>query len=161
MFNEVILLLGSNLDEKSNVIKKAISLINEKYEINKISSEYKSEPWGFNSKNNFINVAVKLLCKDSAFELLKFVLKIEHDLGRTRNNSKNYSDRVIDIDIMLFGNELIETRNLVIPHCKLIERRFCLLPMVEIASNTLIPNTKLTLAQALAKCKDKGEVIQI
>jgi 2-amino-4-hydroxy-6-hydroxymethyldihydropteridine diphosphokinase len=161
MFNEVILLLGSNLDEKSNVIKKAISLIKERYEINKISSEYISEPWGFKSKNNFINVAVKLLCKDSAFELLKFVLKIERDLGRTRNTSKNYSDRIIDIDIMLFGNELIETSNLVIPHGKLVERRFCLLPMVEIASNTLIPDTKLTLAQALSKCKDKGEVIPI
>jgi len=161
MFNEVILLLGSNLDEKSNVIKKAISLIKERYEINKISSEYISEPWGFKSKNNFINVAVKLLCKDSAFELLKFVLKIERDLGRTRNTSKNYSDRIIDIDIMLFGNKLIETSNLVIPHGKLVERRFCLLPMVEIASNTLIPDTKLTLAQALSKCKDKGEVIPI
>ena len=159
MFNEVILLLGSNLDEKSNVIKKAISLIKKRYEINKISSEYISEPWGFKSNNNFINVAVKLLCKDSAFELLEFVLKIESDLGRTRNNSINYSDRIIDIDIMLFGNELIETSNLVIPHCKLLERRFCLLPMVEVASNTIIPNTKLTLAQALLKCEDKGEVM--
>jgi 7,8-dihydro-6-hydroxymethylpterin-pyrophosphokinase len=62
---------------------------------------------------------------------------------------------------MLFGNELIETSNLIIPHGKLVERRFCLLPMVEIASNTLIPDTKLTLAQALSKCKDKGEVIPI
>jgi 2-amino-4-hydroxy-6-hydroxymethyldihydropteridine diphosphokinase len=161
MFNEVILLLGSNLDEKSNVIKKAISLIKKRYEINKISSEYISEPWGFKSNNNFINVAVKLICKDSAFELLEFVLKIERDLGRTRNNSINYSDRIIDIDIMLFGNELIETSNLVIPHCKLLERRFCLLPMVEVASNTIIPNTKLTLAQALSQCEDQAEVIPI
>jgi len=161
MFNEVILLLGSNLDEKSNVIKKAISLIKKRYAIKKISSEYITEPWGFKSNNNFINVAVKLLCKDSAFELLEFVLKIERDLGRTRNASINYSDRIIDIDIMLFGNEIIETSNLVIPHCKLIERRFCLLPMVEIASNMIIPNIKLTLEQALSKCEDKGEVIQI
>jgi len=161
MFNEVILLLGSNLDEKSNVIKKAISLIKKRYAIKKISSEYITEPWGFKSNNNFINVAVKLLCKDSAFELLEFVLKIERDLGRTRNTSINYSDRIIDIDIMLFGNEIIETSNLVIPHCKLIERRFCLLPMVEIASNMIIPNIKLTLEQALSKCEDKGEVIQI
>ena len=161
MFNEVILLLGSNLDEKSNVIKKAISLIKKRYAINKISSEYITEPWGFKSNNNFINVAVKLLCKDSAFELLEFVLKIERDLGRTRNASINYSDRIIDIDIMLFGNEIIETSNLVIPHCKLIERRFCLLPMVEIASNMIIPDIKLTLAQALSKCEDKGEVLQI
>jgi len=161
MFNEVILVIGSNLDEKSNIIKKAISLIKKRYEINKISSEYISEPWGFKSKNNFINVAITLLCKDSANELLEFILKIERDLGRTRNSSKNYSDRIIDIDIMLYGNKLIETNNLIIPHTKLLERRFCLLPMVEISPNTIIPNTALTLSQALSKCKDKGGVLPI
>ena len=161
MFTEAILLLGSNLDEKSNIIKKAISLIKKKYEVNKISSEYSSEPWGFKSKNNFINVAIKLLCEDSANELLEYILKIESDLGRTRNASEKYSDRNIDIDIMLFGNALIETDTLVIPHSKLLERRFCLLPMVEIASYTIIPNTRLTLSQALSKCKDKGEVLPI
>ena len=146
MFTEAILLLGSNLDEKSNIINNAISLIKKKYKINKISSEYISEPWGFKSNNNFVNVAIKILCEDSANDLLNFILNVERELGRTRNSFKKYSDRNIDIDIMLFGNAQIETDNLIIPHSKLLDRKFCLLPMAEIASTTIIPNTRLTLS---------------
>jgi deoxyadenosine/deoxycytidine kinase len=93
--------------------------------------------------------------------LLEKTLTIENKLGRERTNSKGYSDRIIDIDILLFDDEIIFSKRVTIPHSKMLERSFVLIPLVEIAKNTIHPIQKKQLYHCLENCNDTSEIEKI
>lgn len=154
---KAILLLGSNLGDRQLLLQTAIQQIElEAGHIQSISSIYETAPWGTESQNGYLNQAVCIETNSSPFELLAMLQKIEIDLGRTRNI--RWEDRVIDIDILLYKNETINTPTLTIPHPEIQNRRFALVPVCEIASDWVHPILLSDMQTILAKCTDEGKI---
>jgi 2-amino-4-hydroxy-6-hydroxymethyldihydropteridine diphosphokinase len=154
---KAILLLGSNLGNRKLLLQTAIQQIElEAGQILSMSSIYETAPWGTESQNGYLNQAVCVQSRLTPFELLATLQKIEIDLGRTRNI--RWEDRVIDIDILLFENEIISTPTLTIPHPEMQNRRFALVPVCEIASDWIHPILLTVMNDILAKCKDEGRI---
>ena len=139
MANEAILILGSNLNNKEKHINDAIRLLSLEFKCKKRSSIYKSKAWGYESDNDFLNIALSIDCDIDPHALLSKVIEIENKLGRIRTSTARYSDRTIDIDIILYGDSHIDTPDLVIPHPRFHLRDFCLTPMSEIVPDKLVP----------------------
>jgi len=153
----VYLLLGSNQGDSQKTLNDAIESLKKLGFVNKISSIYKTAAWGFEGAD-FLNVCVGLQTSLSPQDLLIAILKIETQLGRKRDVSKTYQDRTIDIDILLFEDEVIDTDKLIVPHPKLLDRRFALVPLNEIAASTKHPIAGDTIASCLKRCSDEGAV---
>jgi len=132
--NITYLSLGTNLGDKLENIKTAIQLLAEKVgNLLAISSVYETEPVDFESKEKFLNAAVKIETELTPYELLKTTQRIELMMGRTNKTvGGKYSDRIIDIDILLFNNQKINTPELTIPHPRMKERAFVMQPLQEI-----------------------------
>ncbi|MDX9748104.1 MAG: 2-amino-4-hydroxy-6-hydroxymethyldihydropteridine diphosphokinase [Paludibacter sp.] len=126
--------LGSNLGDREQHLHKAIELIGEKAgRIVAVSSFYYSEPQGFVSENYFVNAALELDTQLSAHELLKALQEFESQLGRTSKSvGGNYSDRIIDLDILTYENVNMDTPELTLPHPRINERDFVLKPLREL-----------------------------
>lgn len=155
---EVYLLTGSNIEPRMSFLKKASEMLEKQVGIiNKQSAIYESEPWGFNADIPFLNQVIVVTTKWSPEELLKNILKIEQNLNRTRGAS-GYTSRTIDIDILYFGNRIFNANNLTIPHARMHERKFTLIPLAEIAGNFLHPVLRLSNRELLARSKDKVKV---
>ena len=136
----VYLGLGTNLGDKERNLNNAILKISQ--DIGKVicqSSFYASKPWGFESENDFLNAVILAETNMSPLELLAKTQEIELELGRTVKSTNGYADRVIDIDILLFDNEIIDIPELKIPHPLITERDFVYIPLLEIAPNLLHP----------------------
>lgn len=140
--------LGSNLgtDKVAN-LHQAVALINEQAgHILACSSFIESEPWGFQSTNTFVNVVVAIDTPHTPHELLRITQAIERSMGRTHKTvGTNYTDRIIDIDILLYGEEVIDDDVLTIPHPLIMQREFVYLPLFEIAPETEHILQRLTL----------------
>ncbi len=155
--------LGSNLGNQLDHLQKALYLIAQHIgRIAKVSSVYKTKSWGFES-DDFLNTCIKVSTHLSPEKLLDKVLKIENDLGRTRNESnpdsnRDYQARTIDIDVLLFDDEIIFYKDLKVPHPRMLERRFVLEPLAEITKRTKHPIAKETILSALQHCTDQTEV---
>lgn len=157
--NQVVLILGSNLDNRIELLSTACNMIfSEIGLVVKSSSIYESEPWGYESKNSFLNQVLHIETNDNPQETLDKCLLIESKLGRVRNAEGTYSDRSIDIDILLFEDLIISTTSLEIPHPRMHERRFCLEPLVEISPDWVIPTFQKTTSQVLAICPDNSKI---
>tara|TARA_B100000886_G_scaffold300781_1_gene229968 strand:- start:92 stop:577 length:486 start_codon:yes stop_codon:yes gene_type:complete len=157
--NVVYLLLGSNLGDFKDLFQQAIQMLELSVGvINSSSSLYKSPPWGFHHENNFINQALEVSTELTPVKILDACLSIEQKLGRVRANTDHYEARTIDIDILLFNKELVNYKNLIIPHLHLHNRRFALLPLTEIASNQIHPKFDKTISQLLYSCSDNSDV---
>jgi len=130
--------IGTNLGNKTKNLKQAINLLEERVgKCCKISSFYASKPFGFDSENDFLNAVVEVETCLLPFELLRETQKIEYEIGRTKKSANGiYQDRIIDIDILLYDNEIIDTPELKIPHPHIAERDFVLIPLKEIAPET-------------------------
>ena len=153
--------LGSNKGDKLSHLQYAINLIGEKIgHIIKVSSVYKTKSWGFNS-DDFFNVCLEVSTSLNPERLIETVLKLENKLGRERFESTKYQDRIIDIDILLFDDEIIFYNNLKVPHPKMLERKFVLVPLTEIAPNIIHPIEKKTILICLQNCNDSGEIEKI
>lgn len=128
----VFLGLGSNMGNRDENIRRAISLLsfNPNIEIEKISSIIETEPEGYINQNKFLNGVVKIRTGLSPYTLLREVLQIENVMGR-RRVFKN-GPRIIDIDILLYDEEIIDSSDLVIPHPRMWYREFVLKPLFEI-----------------------------
>ncbi len=150
--------LGSNQGNKLKNLQEAIYLIAEKIgPILKISSVYKTPSVGFVGED-FFNICIKLSTYLPPEKILSNSLEIEKKLGRIRTNSDGYSDRTIDLDILLFDDEIIFSHELIVPHPRMLDRKFVLVPLIEIASEVLHPVTKIHLGKCLDGCSDNTEI---
>ena len=153
--------LGSNQGRKLNNLQKAIYEIAESIgAIHKISSVYKTDSWGFKG-NDFYNICIAVSTYLPPEELLKNILNIETKLGRKREQNNKYTNRKIDIDILLFDDEIVFSKNIIIPHPRMLDRKFVLVPLAEIAGNTLHPIEKKTLNICLNNTIDTSEIHKI
>lgn len=153
----VYLSIGTNIGEKEKHLKDAIRKIN--MQIGTVVSQsafYVTEPWGFKSCNEFLNGALKVETKLTAEGVLEKTQDIEKEMGRTeKSNNGIYKDRIIDIDILLYGNKTVENEKLTIPHKLMLERMFVMEPLAEIAPNIIIPGMNVSVIDALEDLKQK------
>lgn len=132
--HKVYLSLGSNLGDRKYEIKRAVELIGERIgTVERVSSLYETEPWGFSSDNMFVNAAVCVSTQLTPRALLEATQAIERDMGRTAKSvNGQYHDRTIDIDILLYDNIKVDEPDLNIPHPLMNERDFVMKPLKEI-----------------------------
>lgn len=153
--------LGSNQGDKLKTLQEAIHLIAEKIgPILKISSIYKTAAMGFVGED-FFNISLKISTYLPPESLIKNILEIESSLGRVRDNTDKYSDRTIDIDILLFEDEIIFSQELIVPHPRMLDRKFVLIPLIEIASEVIHPVVKIHISKCLDSCADTTEINKI
>ncbi|MBI5392833.1 2-amino-4-hydroxy-6-hydroxymethyldihydropteridine diphosphokinase [Candidatus Woesearchaeota archaeon] len=126
----IYLALGSNVGNRKGNLLKAIELLREKIIVNKISSIYETKPVGYFNQRNFYNCALKARTVLSANQLLYFARIVEKKLKR-RKTIRN-GPRTIDVDILFYGNQRINRKNLVVPHPRIFERDFVVVPLLEI-----------------------------
>lgn len=156
--NVVFLGLGGNVGNTKEILSKARELIEtECGTIQLHSSVYETEAWGLQSLNTFLNQVLKLQTQLSYSELIQKLLAIEVKLGRIRVG-EGYEDRIIDIDILLFNTEIIETKALIVPHPRLHLRKFVLIPFCEIAASQVHPVLHQTMQELLSQSADTLEV---
>ncbi len=156
--NSIYLLLGSNINPRFEYLKKADKEISEGIGlIVRRSQIYESEALGFFADVLFLNQVLLVDSKYKASEVLEKISNIEYGLGRSRTAS-GYASRTIDIDILYFNDEIITTKDLIIPHPRLHERSFTLVPLNEIASDFINPQMKVTNKVLFDLCLDNSEV---
>jgi len=154
-----ILLMGGNTGDVRMVFEKAIEMMKKKgWIIQKASSVYSSVSWGYASKNIYYNQAIEIKTILEAETLLDQLLEIEKDLGRIRDQTTGYSDRNIDIDMIFYDDQVIETPRLTIPHPRMHVRNFCLVPVHEILPEFIHPVFNKTIADLLWESPDTSEV---
>ena len=152
--NRVYLLTGSNLGNRGENLATARELINRQCgTIINTSSIYETAPWGKPNQPGFLNQALELETSMNAKQLIRRVLKVEKQMGRLRK--EKFDPRTIDIDILLFNNDIYNFDFLIIPHPELHNRRFALIPLAELAAEKIHPVFKTTIAALLKTCSDK------
>ena len=133
---DIYLGLGSNLGDRHTVLLAAIEqLVQRVGRLVRCSSFFETEPWGFESEHQFLNAVAFFRTTLSPRELLAVTQDIERELGRTSKSQNGYEDRVIDIDILLYGDEHIDEPDLQIPHPRMQERPFVMEPLEELRAN--------------------------
>lgn len=139
--------LGTNLGDKEQNLCQAINHIQK--QIGKVISQsafYSTPPWGFTSNNTFLNAAILVNSSFSPFEILENLKRIEYKMGRIHKSENGvYSDRVIDIDLLLYNDLILDTPTLKLPHPLLHQRKFVMEPLVEIAPEIIHPILKRTM----------------
>jgi len=179
---EVFILLGSNRGDRKSFISRALEMIEiHAGVICKKSSLYETEPWGFDDPTPFLNQVVELETSLEPEHLLDQLLSIEVKLGRIRpfdgcgcgiplplasdrhagkTEAPAYAGRTIDLDILFYGQRLVFTDALMIPHPRLHERRFTLVPLNEVAPEFIHPLLKKTISVLLRDCRDQAMIIK-
>jgi 2-amino-4-hydroxy-6-hydroxymethyldihydropteridine diphosphokinase len=151
--NEVYLLIGGNMGDRMLYLTKAKEEIEKQCgQVLQQSSIYETAAWGMEEQAAFLNQVLEIQTQLSPQQLLNNILTIEETLGRKRNIK--YGPRLIDIDILLFGNKTIDVHGLKIPHPQMQHRRFVLEPLNEIAAEKVHPVLQKTIAQLLSACTD-------
>jgi 2-amino-4-hydroxy-6-hydroxymethyldihydropteridine diphosphokinase len=154
---DVFLLLGSNLGDRQGFLQQAITFIAaEIAPIVKRSSIYETEAWGKTDEPNYLNQVIQLKTDIAPRVLLEKVLAIEHELGRKR--MEKWGSRTIDIDILFYGDQVVEEPGLNIPHPQLHNRRFTLSPLEEIAPELLHPVLHKNISELKSELKDNLNV---
>lgn len=153
---DVILSLGSNQGNRFNYLQQAVHAIEQRIGVvEKISSYYETEPWGFNDETPFINQVIKVKTGLRASKILDRALMIEKVLGRQRiKTTQKYSGRTLDIDILFIENEIINQETLIVPHPYLHLRKFVLAPLNEIAPYFTHPLLNISVQNIYQNCQD-------
>ena len=159
----IILSIGTNIGDRERNIENAVKALGEIGNVTAISTIYTSEPWGFESENGFYNIALTMESELLPLDLLRETQRIEKELGRTTKTTTGYADRVIDIDIIDYDNQIIKISQqstvnnlLTLPHPLMHLRNFVLYPLADIAPEWVHPILKLTTLELKAKSEDKS-----
>lgn len=149
--------LGANLGHRETTLQTALTLLSEQLgAVVKHSTFVATQPWGFASENAFLNLAAIADTSLSPLEALAVTQNIERQLGRTEKTAtKGYADRTIDIDLLFFEGGTFESEALVLPHRYMLDRRFVLAPLAEIAPEVIVPGTEQTVAQHLQHLNER------
>jgi 2-amino-4-hydroxy-6-hydroxymethyldihydropteridine diphosphokinase len=158
MGNTAYIALGSNMENRYDYLLEAIEQVEKhpKIRLVNFSSIYETDPVGYEDQDQFLNMVIQVDTDLDAHELLETCLNIESQLGRKREI--RWGPRTIDLDILLFNQENIESENLIIPHPRMRERAFVIIPLLEINHDILIPPTGEQLSMRLNELPDKEGV---
>tara|TARA_B100000131_G_scaffold287365_1_gene297910 strand:+ start:344 stop:850 length:507 start_codon:yes stop_codon:yes gene_type:complete len=161
MEQKIFLSLGSNLGDRESNLAQATMALSINLNIRKIksSSYYESEPLYNTNQPKFLNSVVYCESDLKPFEFFDVTRRIEKMLGRPNKKGKNLP-RIIDLDILFFGDSVLETEELSLPHPMISLRRFVLVPFAEIAPEYKIPNAHMTIKDLLASCPDNSKVVK-
>lgn len=154
----VFLSLGSNIGDRETALREAVLRIRAipRTRIEKISSVYETEPWGYHDQNPFLNCVLSVRTSATAPVFFQRLKNVEREMGRTP--AIRYHPRLIDIDILFFNDDIITTSELTVPHASICERRFVLEPFCEIAAEFIHPVMKRTMRELLLECTDTGSI---
>ena len=150
------LILGSNLGARVDSLTKARLACEEIGHVTAASSIYETEPWGVTDHPSYLNQVICLKTDLAPGKLMSACLKIEKSMGRTRRSG--VSPRTIDLDILLYDNDIVEQKKVTIPHPRMHLRRFTLIPLAEIAPQVVHPGFELTIEELLERCHDRSKV---
>lgn len=157
----LVLQLGSNLGNCSGNLQQACLMIEESIgSIKSVSSIYETEPWGYVSQNGFLNQCLLVGSDMDPGRILDRIHLIEEKLGR-KGRSFDYIDRLIDIDILFYGDMVWSRPDLQIPHSKIQDRRFSLVPLAEILPDFEHPVLRKKISTLLSECLDRRKVKRI
>ena len=157
----LVLQLGSNLGNRFDNLQKACGMIIDSIgPIEAVSSIYESTPWGYDSKNTFFNQCLLVWSDMDPDRILNCIHQMEEKLGRMERTDV-YVDRLIDIDILFYGDMILSRPDLQIPHGKIQDRRFSLVPMAELLPDFEHPVFRKKISTLLSECVDKGLVTRI
>jgi len=156
--NKVYLNTGSNDGDRLSNLYRAKEFIEHRIgNLISISHIYETEPWGYASIKSFYNQCLYLESTLEPENILMGIIGIEREMGRIRSG-ESYTDRIIDIDILFYNNLIINTKELTIPHPRLHERRFVLVPLAEIAEDFIHPVFEKSIIRLLQECEDSHSV---
>lgn len=159
-YSEVYFLLGANLGDRAAQLHQATQLLSTKVgPLLRQSAVYETAPWGNTNQPGFLNQVVVLQTRQHPTDLLGHIRDIEQALGRVRY--EKWGSRVIDVDILYYGQLVVSMPDLRIPHPFIAERRFTLVPLVEIAPDFVHPVLKRSNRQLLEACPDHSAVEKI
>lgn len=144
------------MGDRAANIRKALGLLAVETTLTSVSSLYETEPWGYEAQPRFLNAACRVETTRRPLELLEFLQRIEKEVGR--QPTFPLGPRVIDVDILLYGQETLETAGLVVPHSGLAERAFVLVPLAEIARDVRHPVLGVSIGQLLDSAGGKEKV---
>ncbi|MGW9685334.1 2-amino-4-hydroxy-6-hydroxymethyldihydropteridine diphosphokinase [Flagellimonas sp. 2504JD1-5] len=155
---QVYLSLGSNMGNRFLTLQNALFSIQKiAGKISTVSAVYENAAVGFEGED-FLNACIAIETELKPFDLLEILLQIERDFGRERSEHKGYRSRTLDIDILLYGNEIIKTDELTIPHPSMVERNFVLRPLADIAPQFYHPVLNKDIRNLLQQCKDRNQL---
>ena len=158
--NRLFLITGGNIGDRKKNLETAAALIQKQIgKIMRLSAIYETEAWGITNQPAFYNQVLEIETLLSPREVLYLILKIEEEMGRKRS-IKNAA-RIIDIDILFFNHEIIKEHNLIVPHPEIANRRFVLLPLLELEPHKIHPVLHKSIQELLSETKDKLKVIPI
>jgi len=145
--SRIFLSLGANLGDRRRNLQEAVACLRAAMRVTAVSPVYETAPWGDTDQPDFFNICLAAKTTQAPLELLQFLKRIETELGRKK--SRRWGPRLIDIDILAYGDRVIRERNLTIPHPRMAERTFVLAPLADIAPEWVHPITGKSVAQML------------
>ncbi|QUW20712.1 2-amino-4-hydroxy-6-hydroxymethyldihydropteridine diphosphokinase [Sporosarcina sp. Marseille-Q4063] len=139
--NSAFISIGSNIGERLLHLKDAVRALHSHNEVSvlSMSSVYETAPVGYTDQADFLNIVIEVRTSIDAYNLLTVCQEIEHELGRVR--TVRWGPRIVDLDILLYNNDNINAENLIVPHPRMHERAFVLIPLLEIAPEIVHPDT--------------------
>jgi len=156
MYNKAYISLGSNIGDRESFLKEAIQLLQEKAEIRvtNLSSIYETDPVGLKDQPNFLNMVVEVETSLNPEQLLAECLFVENQLGRVR--LIRWGPRSVDLDLILFNQEIIHLDHLIVPHPRAHERAFVLMPLAEINPDIKFPTIGKSVSELLENMQNEG-----